>query len=55
MERQTKKVRGTRVAVYLPEALARRLRVRCASKGETLSSAVAAAVKAWLGGSGRRS
>jgi len=44
---------SVRIAVYLPAALARRLRVRCAEgsgsgSGWTLSSAVEAAVREWL-------
>jgi hypothetical protein len=49
MATRKKSAPQTRVAIYLPPALAKRLRVRCAGDGKTMSSAVAEAVQAWLG------
>jgi len=40
---------GERVSVYLPPALAQGLRVRCAKERRSVSDAVTAAVRAWLG------
>lgn len=42
--------RGERINLYVPEALATKLRVRCARERRSLSDAVAAALEAWLEG-----
>ncbi len=51
--RKRKAQAGERVAVYLPPALVRALRLRCVEESRSISDAATEAIEAWMRGETR--